>query len=376
MNPTNPILVEIPKKFINAIITGKMRIEGVRLKWVDTNQYAGFLQPTSPFSQRLFSISPSSGNPILGLINSGSGLIANVQLHDIKNILLQMQTMIGIGTAASIANLGISIGGFALVLNKLKLMHNDLKLISNKITDLKEFVKLERISNIESILEYYENSFLEDKSETRRIEIWKNTEKDCASAYNLVMKEMFHENGEEIFQKFSNDRDYTYEVIEKVLLFPSILNQARVEALLLLNEPITARKVNTTYQSFISKINYNPKISFLVKKNVYETDEKNINKLIEDSKNSQALINRLEYSLLSKDYIIENIIKNKINSKQFILEIRNNTEAKLLFFSNEYGNVDANSIKSSGIILHIKSIIRKFIYNVINIYLKIKKIFK
>jgi hypothetical protein len=200
MIPFNPILVDVPEKFISAIMTGKMIIEGVRLKWVDTNLYAGFLQPTSPFSQQLFNISPSSTNPVLGMVNTASGLIANAQLHDIKNILLQMQTMIGIGTAASIANVGISIGGFALVLNKLRLMHNDLKLISNKIVDLKEFVKLERISNIESILEYYETSFLEDKSEIRRIEIWKDTDKECTSAYNLVMKEIFHENGDEILK--------------------------------------------------------------------------------------------------------------------------------------------------------------------------------
>ncbi len=336
MIPYNPILVDVPEKYRIAIETGKMIVEGVRLKWTDTNQYAGFLQPSGPFSQMLLSL-PSSANPITTLAQTTSGFAANIQLNNMLNMLSSIQTMVGIGTVASIANIGISIGGFALVLNKLRAMHEDIKFLSSKVVDIKEYIRLEHIVTIETALERYEESFLMDKTEIRRIELWKETQKELHKAYNFTIKEIFHENGSEVFSKFSNHKDYDYEVIEKILLFPSLINQVRTEVSLLLKEPITAKNNNLKYLEFLNNIKYNPKSAILVKKNPYE-DEKKFLKLVSDTKNSKNLIESLKNSLITKDLLIESIMKKNIDSRNFIYEIRNNSEPKLLFFSLEESN--------------------------------------
>ncbi len=126
----------IPTQFMPMIISGEYIRYGALIKSNQTGQIIGHLKEAGNLSSLLSKI-PT--NPI----EAANFISSNAQLLKIQDTLNSLQLISTIGTTASVLNLGITIAGFAVVINKLNRMENKLdsllqsnKEIENKLNAL------------------------------------------------------------------------------------------------------------------------------------------------------------------------------------------------------------------------------------------------
>jgi hypothetical protein len=74
------------------------------------------MQPTQRLANQVLNVGLNTvANPVMMV----SSLVNNVQLLQVKHMVEALQQVATIGAAASVLNLGVSVGGFALVLRSL-----------------------------------------------------------------------------------------------------------------------------------------------------------------------------------------------------------------------------------------------------------------
>src|SRR5262245_5644309 len=124
-------LMEVPAKLLPLFRSGAAVVDGAVIKDVATNLIVGHLQPTSKVAQQVV----SSG---LGLVadpvNLVLGGVQNVQLLKLQDMVETVKTVASIGAAASVLNLGVSVGGFAMVLASLRRVESGLDEVSRQLS--------------------------------------------------------------------------------------------------------------------------------------------------------------------------------------------------------------------------------------------------
>lgn len=109
-------LMAVPGQLLADVASGAAYVTGALVKDGVSHQILAHLQPTSLLSHA-FSLAASGPLAPLQLINT---LGQQFQLFKIQQMLDTVRTVASIGAAASVLNLGVSVGGFALVLSALK----------------------------------------------------------------------------------------------------------------------------------------------------------------------------------------------------------------------------------------------------------------
>ena len=70
-----------------------------------------------------------------------SGVVANVQLEQVRSLLAGLQMVIGATLAVSAASVGVSMAGFALVLKRLDQVRKDLAAVGKSVTKIDDMMK-------------------------------------------------------------------------------------------------------------------------------------------------------------------------------------------------------------------------------------------
>lgn len=128
------ILYEPPAELQAAVAAGRLVINKACRTVNDpgTGEFVGALVPTEGFNDAL------QGLPKAGSISDF--IAANAQLQSVQPLLEAMQLTNFIGAAASVANLGVSIVGFALVLHKLSRIEGKLDEALLSLAELRKSV--------------------------------------------------------------------------------------------------------------------------------------------------------------------------------------------------------------------------------------------
>jgi hypothetical protein len=122
-----PIPMAIPEQFLPAVLSGQVVRYGCILKDVATGQIVGHLKELTGLAQLL------SGIPVHPLL-AGSAAVAQagqwidtqVQLRRIRQVLDHLQLVSSAGAIASVAGLGVSVAGFAIVWKRLQRLEQNL----------------------------------------------------------------------------------------------------------------------------------------------------------------------------------------------------------------------------------------------------------
>lgn len=138
-----------------------------------SKQVVSHLQPAGALTKVLASV---TGGP-LGALDAVSSVAANAQLIQIKSLLETLQTVATIGAAASVLNLGVSIGGFALVLSKLRAMDAKLDGIARQLDAIARTLDTDFRAKGYSALNRAESAF-ELSSSAERKRYWQEAERD------------------------------------------------------------------------------------------------------------------------------------------------------------------------------------------------------
>ncbi|MDX1957603.1 MAG: hypothetical protein SFU98_03470 [Leptospiraceae bacterium] len=195
---------EIPKEFLKKILNGEAIRSGALIKDSATGQILGHLKEGGNSVQLISQIMTS---PVNGL----SGIAGNVQLLNIQKTLDSLQMISTIAATTSVLNLGISVAGFALVLNKLEKM-------DKKLDEILEINK-EILKEVKKTNQKLEDYFLAE------LEVGFNS---ISKAENAIHDKInYLEVADPIIQK---SRNLYRKTLEKVPLFEtSSLKQEHVE---------------------------------------------------------------------------------------------------------------------------------------------------
>ncbi len=113
-----PLTFTVPVELSDPAIYQRV---GAIIKTISTGEIAGHVQELSGWSL-LSKVPIPGGNPI-GLATEA---VQMVQLHRIQQTLNTVQTLATVGAVASVASLGVSVAGFAVVIQKLNRMEGKL----------------------------------------------------------------------------------------------------------------------------------------------------------------------------------------------------------------------------------------------------------
>ncbi|WP_420004980.1 hypothetical protein [Arenibacterium sp. LLYu02] len=134
-----PLLYEIPKDFLLDYDSGKLKLYGALLKDAVTGQIRAHVQPTSVLDMFLTSTLRGASATISQGFNP-LGILTALQNEQIKSQLRNLNASLGIlqnlqiGTlAVSGLGLGVSVAGFAVMLQKLKAIENHLKELGSRV---------------------------------------------------------------------------------------------------------------------------------------------------------------------------------------------------------------------------------------------------
>lgn len=137
----------IPWEFLPRVVSGELVRYGAVLKDAVTGRIVGHLKEVGNFSQLL-------GNPLTDGISVVSNIVQNFQLRSIGKTLESLQLINNIGAVASLATLGVSVVGFAVVTSKLNKIDEKLDVVLEKLEVIKEI--LENLQMKQEVLEFAE----------------------------------------------------------------------------------------------------------------------------------------------------------------------------------------------------------------------------
>jgi hypothetical protein len=168
-------LMSVPAGLEAAVRLGSAYVDGAMVKDVVSHQILAHLQPTQLLSNLLMNSSP------IGWAMDGlelvSSVVQNVQLLKVQQMLETLQVVSSIGAAASVLNLGVSVGGFAMVLSAVRRVDGKMDRALDSLGAMQEMDRSMHRSDIRSILEAAEASFRMRPEEQRSR--WNDTEKQA-----------------------------------------------------------------------------------------------------------------------------------------------------------------------------------------------------
>lgn len=119
---TMPLTFTVPAALSDPLVYERV---GAVIKWIGTGKIAGHVQELGGLS--LLSKFPIPGGNPIGLVAQVVGqAIQMSQLQRIQQTLNTVQTLATVGAVASVASLGVSVAGFAVVIQKLNRMEGKL----------------------------------------------------------------------------------------------------------------------------------------------------------------------------------------------------------------------------------------------------------
>lgn len=129
-------LMAVPTELIAKVSAGSAIVNGAIIKDAVTQQILAHLQPTSGLSGLILQHALGGPGAPVALASIASSVTSNVQLLQLKKMVETVQAVASLGAAVSVVNLGVSVGGFAMVLRSLKRVESRLDAMSTAIHDV------------------------------------------------------------------------------------------------------------------------------------------------------------------------------------------------------------------------------------------------
>lgn len=332
-------LMQVPPAFWAKIAEGGAYVEGSLVKDSATKLILTHLQPTSQLTNALASV---AGGP-LGGITAVSSVVANAQLVQIKSLLETLQTVATIGAAASVLNLGVSIGGFALVLSKLRAMDAKLDGIVQKIDALAKTLDTNFRAKGYSALNRAESAF-ELSSPAERKRYWQEAERDLDYLVQHSFQKLAGMGLDDPSGLAENSRT-------RLLMTGTISSQeawdalqwlmacagARVEILLCLEEPIAAAKLAGNIHQWMSGIQVTPKELVQQRLAGRLVPPSLMQMVTTDAVRCSTFLSRSAAIYGERELLCNTLHDRQVDTQMYVMEVRRHPEPVMLMLPESGG---------------------------------------
>jgi hypothetical protein len=328
-------LRQVPPEFWARVTSGSAYVEGSLVKDSATKLILTHLQPTSQLTNVLAS---AAGGP-LGGITAVSSLAANAQLVQIKSLLETLQTVATIGAAASVLNLGVSIGGFALVLSRLRAMDAKLDGIAQKIDAIARTLDTNFRAKGYSALNRAESAF-ELSSPAERKRYWQEAERDLDYLVQHSFQKLMGMGLDDPAGLAANARSrfvmsgtISSQEARDALQWLMACAGARVEILLCLEEPVAAAKLAGNVHQWMSGIQVTPKELAQQRLAGRLVPPAQMQAVTADAVSLSALLSRSAATYGERALLCDMLHDRKVDTQKYVMDVRRHPEPVMLMLS-------------------------------------------
>lgn len=233
-------LMQVPDWLMTAVSSGRAYVDGAVVKSVESHQILAHLQPTQGLVNQLVGVGLDGGP-----LSVVSNLASNVQLMQLTSLVEQVQRVATIGAAASVLNLGVSVGGFALVLRSLSKLGGKVDGVARQVSEVLVNQQVAFMGKVQFALKRAEEAYALSSAQ-ERVRYWHDAERTFAQVIEEMLLKMAAEGldlaGPAVDQLSHQDRLRLLsrpEVLAGLRLL-TVASAARAEALLCLGEPASA----------------------------------------------------------------------------------------------------------------------------------------
>lgn len=333
-------LMQVPPEFWAKIAQGSAYVDGSLVKDSATKMILTHLQPTEQLTKVLVA---SGGNPYLAVANTVSAFASNIQLEQIKGMLSTLQTISTFGAAASVLNLGVSIGGFALVLSKLRAMDAKLDSIGRSIDDIARTLDTNFRAKGYSALNRAESAFdLSSPAERKRY--WQEAERDLDYIVQHSFQKLLGMGLDDPTRLAESSRSryvmtgrISCQEARDALQWMMACAGARVEILLCLEEPIAAAKLAGNIHQWMSGIQVTPKELAQQRLAGRLLTSAQIQSVTADAVSFSTFLNRSAAAYGERELLCNTLHDRQVDTQKYVMDVRHHPEPVMLMLP-EFGH--------------------------------------
>jgi len=327
----NNIPFSIPTEFVAGITEGSLIRVGTLLKESSTGKIVAHIQETGLAQQILSGISESPFSPLntLGLVSSG---YANVQLGQLKRMVEGLESLQYINLGVSIAGIGVSVIGFAMMNKRLNSIEGQITYLTEKMDQhFKDLFDRELRKHFSLVYVLIEKADLANTLSNSSVE-WRRVASQLADESGFFRGEIDHLLKQVIF-----DADLFTLLVRSLAL----CNAAYIECLLLASELPAAHKaasvIGQNYISLFDSMTPTQLASNVSTANKSGSDEDSYSGLRRNQLEMTDLVHGVRDvtdAALTRPFLIEALIEKGISGHDFISALRGEKEHPILLLKH------------------------------------------
>jgi len=314
----------IPDEFIAKVASGEYIRYGTIIK-NSSGKIIGHLKEVGLDSiLKDFKIPTNPLNVGTETIKAVSGIVQNFQLKEMKSLLESMQLINNIGSLASVATLGVSVVGFAIVTSKLNQLETKLDVTLEKVDRVLEIVK--ELDMKQEILDFAEVKTASEQLHNALFTEDLNRRKDLLTQANAT----FHKY-KNYYLKIAQDKSIWYdgqlplEVAHELYARYITCVMGQLYSEFLLGDLSCFRESWKIIHKEITDISNIDKIKILRSKSDANSSElfgTNYDDLVNKIKNTKEILNETSKRIESMDYEAKYLIESNIEPFEYLKELR------------------------------------------------------
>ncbi len=320
----------VPAKFSADMANGAVYRIGALLKEQGTGKIVAHVQETGMAQQVLSGLMGFPFSP-LNTLNLASTAYTNVQLNQLKIMVEGLQILQYANLGVAIAGIGVSVAGFAMITSRLKG-------IEGQITHLAESMRqsFQDLFDRELRSHFSHVYVLFEKAETAGA-LSNPTNELVSVASQLTDESGFFRN--EIIHLLEQ-KQFDADLFTSLVRSLALCNAGRVECLLLANELTAAHcaadMIGRHYRDLFDDL----VPTYLATKQIARPNEQNktsYSRLREEQPKMKYLVQGLRdvtEAALTKPLLIESLMEQKINGRDYIMSLRNEKQHPLLLLEH------------------------------------------
>jgi hypothetical protein len=318
--------MQVPMSLLSAVTRGSAVVDGAMVKSARTGKILSHLQQSAKLSSA-FADGPFGG--VSAAVQAASSLATNIQLEQIKGMLSTLQVVASVGAAASILNLGVSVGGFALVLNRLKKLETRLGTLDAKVDDLRTFVEDTELAKTQVAIERCEHAHLRGAADRARV--LQEGEKQLHEATELAFHRLNKVAGRDADGKLKlYDSALDANQIAERVAVPMMYVQVRLEALLLLGSPEEAQRLAEHVRQWLDTLDVRPLDYVKKRRDGVALGPNEINIALAEARGVEEVLRKAALQARDRAALCEAIVDGTVDSARFVDEVRNYPEPTVL----------------------------------------------
>ncbi len=328
----NSTLFSTPTEYTARLAAGELIRFGTLLKDSSTGRIVAHIQETGIGQQLLSGVAGAPFSPLMNVANLASSLYANKQLNQLKKMVEGLQSLQYINLGVSIAGIGISAIGFAMMNEKLKSIEGQIANLDEKLDQ-----HFQALFERELRKHYSQTQVLIEKADlahslTNSSDEWRSVASHLADESGYFLGEISH---------FLKQTTFDTDLFTSLVRSLALCNAARIECLLLAGELPVAHKaasiIGENYRELFDDMSP-VRLASKLSPEHSGLNEQGYSRLRQNQLEVKALVQGVRDvsdAALTKPFLIETLIEKGVAGHDFILALKEEKEHPLLLLRHD-----------------------------------------